>query len=29
MAAHPDGTDDIPDGLAVPRWSWDGPATLS
>ena len=29
MAAHPDGTDDIPGGLAVPRWSWDGPATLT
>lgn len=26
MAAHPDSTDDIADGLAVPRWSWDGPS---
>jgi hemoglobin len=24
MAAHPDSPDDVPDGLAVPRWSWDG-----
>ncbi|WP_392543587.1 oxidoreductase [Oryzobacter telluris] len=25
MAAHPDTADAIPDGLAVHRWSWDGP----
>jgi hemoglobin len=25
MAAHPDNTDAIPDGLAVPGWSWEGP----
>lgn len=25
MAAHPDSADDVPDHLAVPRWSWDGP----
>lgn len=25
MAAHPDSADAIPDGLAVPRWTWDGP----
>lgn len=24
MAAHPDSADDVPEGLAVPRWSWDG-----
>ncbi len=29
MAAHPDSADGIPDGLAVPRWSWDGPVTGS
>jgi hemoglobin len=25
MARYPDSADDVPDGLAVPRWSWDGP----
>jgi len=25
MSAHPDSADDIPDGLALARWSWDGP----
>ncbi|MCU0301728.1 MAG: hypothetical protein MUF35_09035 [Candidatus Nanopelagicales bacterium] len=25
MAAHPGSPDDVPDGLAIPRWSWDGP----
>ena len=25
MARYPDSPDDVPDDLAVPRWSWDGP----
>jgi hemoglobin len=25
MAAHPESVDDVPDGLVLPRWSWDGP----
>jgi hemoglobin len=25
MSAHPESVDDVPDGLALPRWSWDGP----
>jgi len=25
MAAYPDSPDDVPDGLSIPRWSWDGP----
>ncbi len=25
MNAHPDTPDDVPDGLALPRWTWDGP----
>jgi hemoglobin len=25
MAAHPDSADDVPQGLAIVRWSWDGP----
>jgi hemoglobin len=25
MAAHPHSADDVPSGLAMPRWSWDGP----
>jgi hemoglobin len=25
MARYPESPDDIPDGLSVPRWSWDGP----
>ena len=25
MAAYPDSPDDVPDGLAVRKWSWDGP----
>ncbi len=25
MARYPDSVDDVPDGLALPRWSWDGP----
>jgi hemoglobin len=24
MARWPDGADDVPDGLRIPRWSWDG-----
>jgi hemoglobin len=24
MAQYPESPDDVPDGLAVPRWSWDG-----
>jgi hemoglobin len=24
MNAYPDSPDDVPDGLTVPRWSWDG-----
>ncbi|MFL6157693.1 MAG: oxidoreductase [Marmoricola sp.] len=24
MAAYPRSPDDVPDGLAVPRWGWDG-----
>jgi hemoglobin len=26
MARYPDSADDVPAGLTVPRWSWDGPA---
>ena len=25
MAAHPASADDVPQGLSIPRWSWDGP----
>ena len=25
MDAHPDSADDVPEGLALPRWSWEGP----
>jgi hemoglobin len=24
MARYPESADDVPDGLAIPRWSWDG-----
>jgi hemoglobin len=24
MNRYPDSPDDVPDGLAIPRWSWDG-----
>jgi hemoglobin len=24
MAQYPDSADDVPAGLAIPRWSWDG-----
>jgi len=27
MAAYPDSPDDVPDRLALPRWSWDGSQT--
>lgn len=26
MTAYPDSPDDVPAGLTVPLWSWDGPA---
>jgi hemoglobin len=26
MAAYPGSADDVPAGLAITRWSWDGPA---
>ncbi len=25
MAAYPRSADDVPNGLSLPRWSWDGP----
>jgi len=25
MARYQDSADDVPDGLPIPRWSWDGP----
>jgi hemoglobin len=25
MAAYPESPDDVPAGMALPRWSWDGP----
>jgi hemoglobin len=25
MARYPDSPADVPDGLTIPRWSWDGP----
>ncbi len=27
MARYPAAADDVPAGLAIPRWSWDGPAS--
>jgi hemoglobin len=24
MSAYPESADDVPDGLGIPRWSWDG-----
>ena len=27
MAGYPDSADDVPGGLALRRWSWDGPLT--
>ena len=26
MARHPDSADDVPSGLPMPHWTWDGPA---
>ena len=26
MARYPDSNDDVPDGLPIPHWSWEGPA---
>jgi hemoglobin len=25
MASHPDSADDVPEGLELPHWSWNGP----
>jgi hemoglobin len=25
MSAHPDSADEVPSGLSLARWSWDGP----
>lgn len=25
MATYPESSADVPDGLSLPRWSWDGP----
>jgi hemoglobin len=25
MARYPDSADDVPEGMRIPRWSWDGP----
>jgi hemoglobin len=25
LATHPDSADDVPEGLVIPLWSWDGP----
>jgi len=27
MAAYPNSADDVPSGLSIPRWSWDGPVS--
>jgi len=27
MAAYPETADDVPAGLPLPHWSWDGPVT--
>jgi len=24
LTAYPDSPDDVPDGLVLPRWSWEG-----
>lgn len=29
MARYPHSADDVPDGLAIPRWSWAGPVAPS
>jgi hemoglobin len=26
MSAHPESTEDVPNGLDLPRWTWDGPS---
>lgn len=28
MAAYPQSADEVPSALRLPRWSWDGPATV-
>jgi hemoglobin len=25
MSRYPDSADDVPEGMSIPRWSWDGP----
>ena len=25
MSRYPESADDVPEGLSIPRWSWDGP----
>jgi hemoglobin len=25
MARYPASSDDVPEGLSIPQWSWDGP----
>ena len=27
MAAYPNSADDVPSGLPVPKWTWEGPVT--
>jgi hemoglobin len=27
MSRYPDSADEVPDGLQVPQWSWDGPTS--
>jgi hemoglobin len=27
MSRYHRSADDVPDGLRIPRWSWDGPVT--
>ena len=29
MSSFPRSPDDVPDGLRIPRWSWDGPEGMS
>ena len=29
MSAHPESAEDVPAGLMLPRWSWDGPVDLT
>jgi hypothetical protein len=28
MASYPDSPDDVPAGLRIARWSWDGPEVV-